>query len=193
MFGSHDEPATSSISYKCYDLLDITFNIKTFVHYLGYTSGGHFTEGSRASLACLPETPTWSNYHGQHEINRGYIYGAELDHETGTGNVFNSQVNNLDMPCAVCLTPFSVTHMFPGSNRCLRGWVEQYTGYLVSSMHGRSVDLEYYCHDAHPETVLHGGLNHDQCVLYVVEAKCGTLPCPPYVEGREIACTVCSK
>ena len=166
--------------------------ILKFIHHLGYTSGGHYIYGSGASLVCLPETPSWNKYHDQTDINRGYIYGAELDHETGAGNVFGNQ-NSLDMPCAVCMTPHSVTHMFPGRNGCLHGWVEQYTGYLVSGMHGRSVDLEYYCLDAHPETVLHGDVDHNQCVLYAVEAHCGALPCPPYVEGREIACMVCSK
>ena len=124
---------------------------------------------------------------------RGYIYGAEIDIETGTGNVFNTPMNNHDVPCEVCMTPFSVTHMFPGRSGCYKNWTQQYTGYLVSSLHGRNLDLEYYCMDANPETVPHSAVNNDDCVLYVVEGKCGSLPCPPYVEGREIACTVCSK
>ena len=159
----------------------------------GYTSGGHYTNGSGASLVCLPETPTWGNYFDGQNAYRGYIYGAELDIEVGTGNVFKTRMANHDIPCAVCTTPFSMTHMFPGRSGCYQNWTQQYTGYLVSSLHGRNLDLEYYCLDANPKTVPHGEVDHNDCVLYVVEAKCGSLPCPPYVEGREIACTVCSK
>lgn len=41
---------------------------------------------------------------------------------------------------------------------------------------------------------LHGGhLNHNGYLLYPVEARCGSLKCPPYTEGRELVCAVCSK
>ena len=109
------------------------------------------------------------------------------------GSLSSTMIDNHDMPCAVCRTQFSVTHMFPGRAGCYQGWSQQYTGYLVSSYHGRSMDMVYYCIDANPESVPHGEKDDNQCVLYLVEAKCGVLPCPPYVDGREIACTVCSK
>ena len=120
------------------------------LHLSGFTSGGHFTDGSGASLECLPEHPTWNKYDDQHNPYRAYIYGAELDN---VGSLFRTTINDHDMPCAVCRTPFSVTHMFPGRAGCYQGWSQQYTGYLVSSYHGRSVDMEYYCLDASPETV----------------------------------------
>ena len=47
--------------------------------------------------------------------------------------------------------------------------------------------------DSDPEALAHGGTNDDQSIIYLVEGRCGSLPCPPYVDGREIACAVCSK
>lgn len=52
---------------------------------------------------------------------------------------------------------------------------------------------EYICVDANPEAIPHGSENKNGNVLYLVEAVCGSLPCLPYVNGRELACVVCSK
>ena len=52
---------------------------------------------------------------------------------------------------------------------------------------------QYTCMDSHPDT-LHGGRSDKNGYLfYPVEGRCGSLKCPPYVEGRELTCVVCSK
>ena len=38
-----------------------------------------------------------------------------------------------------------------------------------------------------------GHENHNGGLLYVVEAVCGALKCPPYEPGYEIACSVCTR
>ena len=45
------------------------------------------------------------------------------------------------------------------------------------------------------ENVLGNGHDQNGRLLYAVEASChaNSLPCPPYVQGREIACVVCTK
>lgn len=50
-----------------------------------------------------------------------------------------------------------------------------------------------YCFDSVPDTINGSGNNMDGYLVYQVEARCGSLKCPPYVEGREIVCAVCSK
>lgn len=51
----------------------------------------------------------------------------------------------------------------------------------------------YTCDDEYPDT-LHGGrANQDGRLFYSVEARCGFLKCPPYVERRELVCAVCFK
>ena len=49
------------------------------------------------------------------------------------------------------------------------------------------------CMDSDPEALAHGATSDDQGTIYLIEGRCGSLQCPPYVEGREIACAVCSK
>ena len=83
--------------------------------------------------------------------------------------------------------------MFPGRNTCFDAWTLQYAGYLMAGHFGHSNNKNFECLDSSPEAVPKGNTNDDQSIVYLVEAKCGSLPCPPYVEGREIACAVCSK
>ena len=47
----------------------------------------------------------------------------------------------------------------------------------------------FECMDADPE-VIQGGA---AALFYPVEARCGSLPCPNYVNNREVTCVVCSQ
>ena len=51
----------------------------------------------------------------------------------------------------------------------------------------------YVCVDKDPEARV--GSIHDRngALFYNTEAECGSLPCPPFVRGRELTCVVCSK
>ena len=56
-----------------------------------------------------------------------------------------------------------------------------------------SGESTFNCVDHHPDTV-RGGISYmDAKPFYFVEARCGSLMCPPYVDGRELVCVVCSK
>lgn len=69
----------------------------------------------------------------------------------------------------------------------------EYHGNLMAGYFGHSAGSMYTCVDEHPDT-LHGGhANKNGRLLYSVEAQCGSLRCPPYKEGRELVCAVCSK
>ncbi|KAJ8308028.1 hypothetical protein KUTeg_012902 [Tegillarca granosa] len=77
---------------------------------------------------------------------------------------------------------------------CMDGWHREYRGYLMAGYHGNSHGpTEYICVDAKPETVHGGRAMQDGRLLYPVEAKCGSLKCPPYVNNRELTCVVCSR
>ena len=63
----------------------------------------------------------------------------------------------------------------------------------MAGYHDHAAGSMYSCVDGNPDT-LHGGkTNKNGRLFYLVEARCGSLKCPPYVEGREIVCAVCSK
>ena len=54
-----------------------------------------------------------------------------------------------------------------------------------------SVASEYLCVDSLPEK-LNGGNGDKTAKLFsFVQAICGSLKCPPYVNGRELTCAVC--
>ena len=151
--------------------------------YRGYTSGGQFNKGSGANLLCLPENPSWGNYDDSGNTHRGYIFGTEIDiqPQAASEKIFGYQVNEYDLPCAVCETKLPLTRMFPGRHTCFPGWTLQYAGYLVAGYHSHSANKNYECLDNAPEAVPKENTND------------GSLPCPPYVEGREIVCVVCSR
>ena len=47
--------------------------------------------------------------------------------------------------------------------------------------------------DVSPESIAGGHANHDGALFYYTEARCGSLPCPPYEEEKELTCAVCTK
>ena len=127
----------------------------------------------------------------EHNGLRAYMYGTEID-TIDSDHIFGYDVNQQDMPCAVCKTPKSVSLMIPARKDCYPGWTLEYDGYLMAGIY-RHQSYNHICMDRSPEFVPHGGTNDNQHILYFVEAQCGSLPCPPYHQGRELACVVCSK
>jgi len=63
----------------------------------------------------------------------------------------------------------------------------------MSGHYGHASAIEYICVDRHPETAK-GSSGGDQNgnLLYMVEATCGALKCPPYHKDKEVTCVVCS-
>ncbi|XP_053399616.1 short-chain collagen C4-like [Mercenaria mercenaria] len=158
--------------------------------YYGYSAGKKYADkGSGSDTVCLPSVPTWSKYNDGDDGNRGHIYGTETD----VVDVFDDNINEQDSPCAVCRVQRPVTLMIPGRSNCYDGWKLEYGGYLMSAYYNHPGPHNYVCVDSRPEFVPNGGRNDNQHIFYLVEVKCGSLPCPPYVQGRELACVVCSK
>ena len=161
---------------------------------VGYTAGKHYNSvGSGTTNLCLPHDPQWANYvDGNAGCCRAYIYGTEID-IAEPNNIFPYEVSQEDMPCVVCKSPRSTSLMIPARKECYKGWNMEYWGYLMAGVHGHSGAHDHICMDAKPEFTPGGGTNDNEHILYLVEAQCGSLPCPPYVQGRELPCVVCSK
>lgn len=162
--------------------------------YEGFAAGKLLYEGgSGANLLCLPKDPEWNKYTDTLEEWRGRLYGVEYEivHNRPPYPGFDDK----DMPCVVCLTDRRATVlMVPGKVTCHTGWHKEYSGYLMSEAgsNGRT-SSEYICADENLESVPGGDANLNQAVVYPVESRCGSLKCPPYVNGRELTCVVCSK
>ena len=117
------------------------------------------------------------------------MYGVEFE-----TNFWASNSQEEDVPCAVCRNPHTVsTIMIPDKNVCYSGWNLEYYGYLSSGHWNDVAASSYNCVDINPEYVPSGVSNQDGQLFVNVLAKCGSLPCPPYVNNYPLSCVLCSK
>ena len=162
-------------------------------------AGNHYSSyGGGTNQQCLPDNPSWAKYLVG-TTNGGKIHGTELENNGHTELLpllFGADVYNQDMSCAVCETSRRKVLMIPGRVTCYDGWTLEYQGYVVGAYEGYSGGSEFVCLDSNIDPLQGGAANNDEHLFYVVEVQCGShggLPCPPYVQGRELACVVCSK
>ena len=83
--------------------------------------------------------------------------------------------------------------MMPARNDCPSGWTEEYHGYLMTEYYNHKKQRDFICVDKDPEYVPGSHANREGALLYPVEGYCGSLPCLPYVQHRELTRTVCAK
>ncbi|XP_045169001.2 uncharacterized protein LOC123531807 [Mercenaria mercenaria] len=161
--------------------------------YKGYAAGGHYNKrGAASNYLCLPEEPVWGVYEDT-EQTAGTVYGVEYElHGRNLDKFFGKVLNNYDVPCCVCRAKRPSIMMLPGRNICYDGWTLEYSGYLTSG-HESHHTTEFVCLDVDPEIITGGASDANGKLFYFVEARCGSLRCPPYVNGRELTCAVCSK
>ncbi|CAC5360852.1 unnamed protein product [Mytilus coruscus] len=166
--------------------------------YDGYTGGSsHTKEGSAVNDLCLPKQPQWGVYDAK--VNNNPFVGAAVfnvyDIDIKNSLFDKSKYDMYSFPCAVCHTKIgSSILMIPGRKDCIGDWNKEYTGYLMSGFPDHKSATEYICVDADSERLKKASSWTNKRILYAVAAKCnGVLPCPPYVDGREMTCVVCSK
>ena len=153
-------------------------------------AGSHYSDnGGGSDTICLPASPTWSNYTDGLDGYKARVYGTEFDYEDG---LFPYAVIGQDLPCAVCMARKNAYVMIPGRNDCFKSWTREYHGYLAASYHSHHGPHNHICVDFEPHFLTKGSKEDNDHLLYLVESVCGSLPCPPYVHGRELACVVCS-
>ena len=133
--------------------------------------------------------PTDPNFGKTTGGDYGRMYGAEFE-----TNFWASNSDDEDVPCVVCRNPHTVSSiMIPGKNVCYSGWNLEYDGYLSSGNVGHAAASSHNCVDINPEYLTSGVDNKEGKLFYNVVAKCGSLPCPPYVNNYPLTCVVCSK
>jgi hypothetical protein len=159
----------------------------TTLIYEGFAGGSHFESvGGAANYLCLHRQPTW-NDKTVTKSQTNLIYGAEYETVAPWRSIFDH-----DVPCAVCHVPSSSIYMVPGRNICDENSTLQYSGYLMSGGAHHKSPTEFVCVDDEPKAFPGTGANHNGRLFYFVYAKCGTLKCPPYEEGKKVTCAVCS-
>ena len=164
--------------------------------YTGYAGGSWYNHnGAAPSMLCLPPDPEWLRYSDKKDYYVGYVYGAEYeDWVRRTESFFGKNHESQDIPCVVCCTESRSSRiMIPEKISCSAGWTHEYYGYLMTGWYNYPAATDYYCVDESPEEITGREANKDGFVLYFLESRCGSLQCPPYVDGREMTCVVCTK
>ena len=164
----------------------------------GYAGGSYANHKGRAvNTLCLPRHPIYNKTQPgvQGGVGRGYVYGVEYEFDSSNSiDAKYTELKNQEMSCAVCRAPRSTVLMVPGRNICYDGWTQEYRGYLIAGDYDFNAATKYECMDENPETVSDQvtGSNNGAWFFFV-ESRCtGSLPCPPYVDGNELTCAVCT-
>ncbi|KAL5011981.1 hypothetical protein ScPMuIL_010532 [Solemya velum] len=162
--------------------------------YNGFTASSYYTHGGGApNFLCLPMEPVWADFDDSTSGIGGFLHGTEYEDGSRASRLFGENFENQNVPCAVCQ---SMRHknilMIPGRTSCFGTWSREYTGYLMAGHYKHAASHEFICVDAKPETVEGQAGNTNGALLYFVESRCDSLPCSPYVNGREVPCVVCT-
>jgi hypothetical protein len=174
--------------------------------YTGYAAGAHYTHpGSGSNYICLPDRPEWGNLvAGRQGSISAFVYGTEYEFNTGfTNNAPFSYANNgganlqnQNAPCVVCSrSGKSAVLTVPGKMNCPTPELTlEYQGYLAASYWNHVGKSEFVCLDATPEAIPGSAANNNGALFYPTQVSCleSTLVCPPYVDGNELSCVVCS-
>jgi len=161
--------------------------------YKGYAASGHYShKGGISSQLCLTDKPTFADGDvSDGDQNGALLYGTE--YETSSYGIKSLKaLNDFDAPCAVCLKSAAISLMIPGTINCPVSWNKEYQGYLMGA-HYTHASREAVCVDIEAEKVNSSSANEEGNLWYPTEAECGALPCPPYVQNRELSCVVCTK
>lgn len=122
------------------------------------------------------------------------MFGVEYEiSAVGSTAIFGKNLKNEDAPCSVCRSNRHSMIMIPGRNQCYDGWTLEYKGYLVAGYDGHTAPSEFVCLDDQPDVIQGGHFDNNGKLFYVAEGRCGSLPCPSYIDGRELTCAVCTK
>jgi len=167
-------------------------NAEAFYSYSGFVGGSHYTHtGGGGEYICLPNKPKYDKFKDGNQAG-SYIYGTE--YEVDSYSPFKNNLHNHDVPCVVCYVKSRATQLvIPARNDCPSGWTEEYHGYLMADHYSHKHSTSFICIDREAEFVHGSHASYNGALLYLVEARCGSLPCLPYVEGRELTCAVCTK
>ena len=160
--------------------------------YKGRAAGSHYTHsGGGANYQCIVEDPANFDF-GAGTMDQSFIYGVEYKI---TGNVpsSNHRLYDHDVPCSVCyVATRNAVLQIPGKYTCPQSWTREYYGYLVAERHNHKRST-FECLDVAAETVTGGHADQNGAIFYHVEPRCGSLPCPPYDQQKEITCAVCTR
>ena len=162
--------------------------------YSGTTGGSRFNaEGGGSNYLCLPGDPDYLAFTPGSQSSRTILYGTEYQFEDNPPPPLGD-LHDYNAPCALCYTDERAAKiMIPAKTSCPSSWTREYYGYLMSDyeIHYRTM---FECVDVNAEPIPGTEASIDGGVMfYFTESSCHGINCPPYVQGQEITCVVCTK
>ena len=162
--------------------------------YSGRAGGSRYNhKGGGSNPLCLPIDPNFlTQISGS--VDRALIYGGEYETQTDSNSHVHGRHDH-DVPCAVChVSDRTAVYVVPAKYTCPTGWTTEYYGHLMAERydagHYRS---QFTCVDTVFKSVPGSSASTNGFLFYFVEARCGSLPCPPYDNTKELSCAVCTK
>ena len=161
--------------------------------YEGIVAGSYYPEAGSAEYLCLHREPQLLRITPGLQNRRARLYATEY-RSVDNPPAFSNMLDH-DAPCAVCYTPTRNTKItIPGRTSCPPSWTREYYGYLMADNHGTHHQSRVpVCVDLNPESI--GGSAPRArlpSMFYFIETTCSGL-CPPYSNGAELTCVVCTK
>ncbi len=160
--------------------------------YSGRAAGSFFNQqGGGSNYICLPDEPEFLAVTDGVQGDRSPVHGVEYQFFQSPPALGNLADHNA--PCAACYTAERVAKiMIPGKVNCMPSWTREYYGYLMTEFptHNRN---SFECVDVDAESLPDSAANTNGALFHFTEATCNGIACPPYTEGHELACVVCTK
>ena len=150
----------------------------------------HNEPGGSSHYLCLHTQPQFlATIHGV-QSHRGYLYAT--DYRTLESPPALGHKAYHDVPCAVCYSSGrTATITIPGRTSCPSSWTQEYYGYLMAERYKHNARAPV-CVALNAQSVPNSQADYQSSRLFFLETRCPGL-CPPYSDGAEIACVVCTK
>ena len=185
-------PSSGGVTYVRWGRTTCPDTTGTELVYTGRAGGSFYDHrGGGGNYQCVVEDPENFDF-GAGTVEASFMYGAEYEPWDNVPSA-SLPLQNHDVPCVVCYVAERETVlMVPGKYTCPQNWTREYYGYLMAEHHGHHRST-FECVDVDAETEISGVDNDDGALFYFVEPRCGSLPCPPYEEEKEMTCAVCTR
>jgi hypothetical protein len=177
----------------------------TSIIYTGYAGGSWYGySGGGSNYLCLPDNPEFDNIVPGRQVWSSQIFGVEYETHSdqnkdnqpfSLANNRGAPLLNSNAPCVVCHRSNKNSVLtVPAKKKCPTDtMILEYNGYLSSGVWDQQ-RTEFICLDAAPESIPGSVADNNGARITPAQVECDlkTLPCPPYVEGYEVNCVVCT-
>ena len=152
----------------------------------------HSVKGGGIDFQFLSKVPQYLSVSSGIQQLRSSLSAVEHEDQEGP-TLTSSTFRKAGLYCAVCYTQTrGASIMIPGRCQCPGNWTTEYFGYLSAERGGHISPSTYICIDNN--LVPKSKVNPYGSTTMKVEMKChNTHICPPYEEGKELTCAVCTK